>query len=970
MTIILLCILGGICFIALLMIFFSLFRIKVWISTKSKREKGLVRIGYLADRGNQEVPEVHLSGNSSGKAIGRVKMGERNDNAYVELLDTPINDDTDKPRYRSYGFITQEGLIYKQPVESRKPVIIGYTARPSKPSEPTTIGERNWKSLWLKCRLNVYSGQPDSLQNDSSDNHDGKSKDEHKKDERIERIVFNSGVDSESESVFHEPTPSPKGIETSETGLDPEKLEIQDSEPTVTESLDSTTVENTNSEDTNEKNEEHVTDKEGKENKEEKEASDKKGNKDEKKNNKKRGKGEGKTPNIKPVSYVEYTGIHSSRKDEMPPEARAAAFGMLYRLYNKQNYQEYYKTPSFGWKDTALPAAFIYAIIYTIWYMIAMKVAGVRFIGFKFWLDIPIFVTYFALWAIVRQVKIECIEKSDTIQPKIDLFNKILGQRGFDITIIICSIITLAFTGTFYRFNFLPLALVMIIAVCINMTSRGSKERWIVKNPLIPEDEEEDDENELKNPGGDIEKIYEWELDSPNRKDVKGKLALYFDGRYITDLRFMNPFYNQRTDKSTSILIEEMFNYMREHKSISLRSRYVASQIKRITAQKQLQAEDALQFALDFVQEPNIRFTMNRDSHAINKYENYIRFPDETLYDKEADSSSKSFLASVIFHFLGHNVLFLYSRMQHHGALGIQLRQEWINGDKVFEFPLDQVTFEHNGKRYLFCETTSDGFRIGGTISGMQFEDFDIHVELPLLAKDVDEDNNETKTCLYNWDLDSAAGNKLHGSFTLEFDKEQMEALRSNNPFLNYGKDGENYEEKIRKIFQYIRQGVGRMDSVNTIATYIKQTVKEANLPELDLVQFALDFCQAPNITYRIDEESKGINFAKEYMRFPDEVLYDKEGDCDCKSSLTAALLNTLGYKVVILLSEKLGHAGIGVEYKPAWEEQIPSEDKESVLRQHNGITYVYCETTGDGLKVGQIKDGTIHDFEKIIEIQ
>lgn len=888
MDVILLSILGGIFLIALLLMFSSLFKIKVRIFTKSKRDKNLACIGFLSGTGDQEVPEVYLSGNPSGKAIGRVKMGETDEDAYIELLDTPYNDDSEKPRYRTYGFITQMGLIYKQPVESKKPSLIGYTARPSKPDEPTSIGERNWKSLWLKCQLNVYVGHPPVSDDDSA-----------------------------TEGSIAEP-PKEEQVETKKDGGETVQTEGN-------------------------------------------------GNKEENPKSKEK---KSETSGKKPIAYSKYTGIHSSKKDAMPPEARAAAFGMLYNLYNKQNYQEYYKAPSFGWKDTALLSAFIYAVMYAIWYMMAAKIFGVRFIGFKVWLDIPVFVSYFAIWAIVRFIKIECIERSDTIQPKIDLFNKILGQKGFDITIIVCCVVALAFTGTYYRYNFLPLALVVMIAVIINTSLHASKERWIVKNPLASEDEEDENIEDIKIPSGDIERIYEWELDSPSRKDVKGKLAVYFDGRYIADLRFMNPFYNQRKDKPTRLLIEEMFNYMREHKSISTRSRYMASQIKRISAKNQLSDEEALQFALDFVQEPNIRFTMNRDSPSINKFEDYIRFPDETLYDKEADSNSKALLAAVLFHFLGHNVVFLLSRMQHHGAIGIQVRQEWRDGDKVFGMPIEEATFEHNGKRYLFCETTKDGCLIGGTIHGMRFEDFEDRIELPLISEDSDEDNNDTRTCLYNWDLDSAAGNKLHGSFTLEFDNEQMETLRCNNPFVSYVKDGVSYEDKIQEMFDYI-QGSGRLDNVKKLASYIRKTVEEAKLPEIDLVQFALDFCQAPNITYRIDEESKGIKFAKEYMRFPDEVLYDKEGDCDCKSSLTAALLNSLGYKVIIMLSEKLGHAGIGVEYNPEWRPYIQAKDESTVLREHNGKTYLYCETTGDGYKIGQIKDNdSIHDFEKIIEIK
>ncbi len=106
-------------------------------------------------------------------------------------------------------------------------------------------------------------------------------------------------------------------------------------------------------------------------------------------------------------------------------------------------------------------------------------------------------------------------------------------------------------------------------------------------------------------------------------------------------------------------------------------------------------------------------------------------------------------------------------------------------------------------------------------------------------------------------------------------------------------------------------------------------------------------------------------------MRFPAEVLYDKEGDCDCKSSLAAALFLCLGYKVVFLLSVKLKHAAIGMECKdPSLLTQLNVTNIDDVVLDYNDTKYIYCETTGDGFHLGQIKDKeSIKDFETILEL-
>ncbi|MCI9607866.1 MAG: hypothetical protein HFJ94_06815 [Muribaculaceae bacterium] len=808
------------------------------LTVKSKRSGAFVRVGFMEDKDDRQAPEAYLYGRSMGPAIGRIKMGDGDDNAYVELLTTDCFDDAVKPQYSTKGYITQDGIIYKLSVSGKAPKKVGYTAKPSSPGVPSAVGERSWKSLWLKCTLCAYTGVPD---------------------------------------------------EKKRTG--------------------------------------------------------------------------------QPVAVCYHRSIHSSARDAMPPEARAAAFSFIFREHGRKDYQEYYNSPAYGWKDTALLSAFIYAVGYVMTYLVTVKILDIRFVGFKFRYVLPLYAVYLALWAIVRAVKIESIENSNTVQPKLDLFNKSLGQKTYDRLILILCVLTLAFTGTYYRFDFVPLALAIFTGIAVNMRLKSSAMRWTVNNPLVPdEDENDDDSPHLK---GDIERNYLWTLDSEHIKDIVGEMTLYFDSQYMADLRYANPFYCQRKDKSTKALVYDMFIFMKRHRGVTARVRHAASKIKEIAARKGLSTGDTLQFTLDFVQEPNIRFCMNRDSKPINQYEDYIRYPDEVLFDKEADSNSKALLAAMLFHYQEHNVLYLISKVQHHGAVGIEVKDEWIEDGLLFGRKTEEITFSHNGCRYIFCETTADGFRIGGTMDGMRFEDFDEQLLLPLGDNDIDNDS-DSYTCIYSWDLDSELGNKLHGAYTLEFSISEIDRLRHDNPFKTYT-DSDNcntYDDNIRTIFNYIDNDASRTEKVREIAKYIKKTVAAANLGELDLVQFALDFCQAPNITYCIDEDSEGIGRAKEYMRFPDEVLFDKEGDCDCKCSLTAAIFRELGYNVIIMLSKKLQHAAIGIEGKDEWLKTIKPESTENIVREYNGKKYLYCETTGDGYRIGHIQDdSSIQDFETIVEI-
>ena len=220
-------------------------------------------------------------------------------------------------------------------------------------------------------------------------------------------------------------------------------------------------------------------------------------------------------------------------------------------------------------------------------------------------------------------------------------------------------------------------------------------------------------------------------------------------------------------------------------------------------------------------------------------------------------------------------------------------------------------------------------------------DDFDINVPLMIENDEIDDSTSQSNTItrIYNWQLDPTRGN-VKGNITLNFSQEEITDLRLANPFRQYPQDGQTYEQNVKYIFTFITQQPERMNHIRKITDYIKEKANENKLSSFDTVQFALDFAQASNIAYCIDEKSPGINFAKEYMRYPDEVLFDKEGDCDCKSSLTAALFHELGYNVIFMLSEKLEHAAIGVEYKEEWLDQIDNNIRQilPVLRSETPV--------------------------------
>lgn len=888
-----------------------IWRIRVWIKMSPKKGEPMKDVAYLLLDGDGTAGEVHLPGSGTRAALGRVIVDDQSKQnvGLVEIVTTDVEDETENPRYLQCGYLLYDtetsvdeyGYVYKHIKGKKKKEMVGYCARPSDPDTPTIRGERSWKTLWLVCKLNAYSGKP------KQKNENGKSDEKQNADTAETANVsetINATINA-SESVKTD------GTEIPTEAVPPLKKDKKE-----------------------------------------------------------------KIENEKmPVAKCRFYGYHSSRKAPLPAEARACAYALLSRSIKQRNYSEYYKDKPYGWRDTALLTTLVYSVLFLLLYIVNTGVLQMPLLGNDLRAVILLIAAYYVLWALIRFIKIEFIESSNSFQPRLDLLNKNLGHHFMNGAIVILSLIAVYFTFGYYDYDFLPLLWAIGYGVSVNMTLKGANRRWLISSsyndtdPNEEEDEEQED-TEIENPPGDIARSYEWDLDATySIRQLHGDLMLYFTATEMTDLRQSNPFFAQRKDKSDKDYILDMFHFLKDHRVFLARVRYIAQYIKNTIKKQNMTPLDKIQFTLDFIQEPNIQFVNNKDCKVVNYYEDYIRYPDETLYDKEGDSKSKSLLAAMLFYVMDYNVLYLMSRRFQHAAIAIEvnpkdLSEGWYGSDKK----LDDITISMNGKRYIYCETTGDRFSIGSTIQGMSVDDFDEKIFL----EDTDESGGEESedSQIYNWDLDSVLGNKLHGNITLNFSIEEIEELRNENPFKTYGNGSPDYETSVHSIFDYLLEDPDRMEHVRAIADYMRKSIADAKYPEIDLIQFALDFVQEPNIVYRTDENSEPIESAVEYMRFPDEVLYDKEGDCDCKSSLMAALFHELGYNVVIMLSQKKQHAAIGIECKDEWLEALKPENPEQVVREHNGKRYLYCETTGDNFKIGHIgENDSVQNYETIIEI-
>jgi hypothetical protein len=130
---------------------------------------------------------------------------------------------------------------------------------------------------------------------------------------------------------------------------------------------------------------------------------------------------------------------------------------------------------------------------------------------------------------------------------------------------------------------------------------------------------------------------------------------------------------------------------------------------------------------------------------------------------------------------------------------------------------------------------------------------------------------------------------------------------------------------------------------VQILAQKLNDTTTQLGYNSFDQVSFVLAFVQS--LPYTSDSVTTGRD---EYPRFPIETLVDDGGDCEDTSILFATLTLIMGFGTVYI--NPPDHYAVGILgnnlHGTYWTYPTGSNK-----------TYYYCETTGDGFKIGQLPD-------------
>jgi hypothetical protein len=127
------------------------------------------------------------------------------------------------------------------------------------------------------------------------------------------------------------------------------------------------------------------------------------------------------------------------------------------------------------------------------------------------------------------------------------------------------------------------------------------------------------------------------------------------------------------------------------------------------------------------------------------------------------------------------------------------------------------------------------------------------------------------------------------------------------------------------------------------VADELHRSAVQMGYGSFDEVSFILAFVQS--LTYTPDSVSSGYD---EYPRFPVETLVDDGGDCEDSAILFATLVLILNYGAIYISPPN--HCAVGVR----------GTGLLGTYWTYNGVNYYYCETTGEGFRIGDAP----HEYE------
>ncbi|TFH08869.1 MAG: hypothetical protein E4H08_06910 [Candidatus Atribacteria bacterium] len=116
---------------------------------------------------------------------------------------------------------------------------------------------------------------------------------------------------------------------------------------------------------------------------------------------------------------------------------------------------------------------------------------------------------------------------------------------------------------------------------------------------------------------------------------------------------------------------------------------------------------------------------------------------------------------------------------------------------------------------------------------------------------------------------------------------------------------------------------------------------------QLEKIAVGLNIWQRLNLVVALVQSIPYVGESCEYPRYPLEMLVESQGDCEDAAILTAALVQHMGFDVVLLAFLAEHHMAVGIHVLPPQHETLQAYE-------WSGDLYFYLEPTSPGWEIGQ----------------
>lgn len=411
---------------------------------------------------------------------------------------------------------------------------------------------------------------------------------------------------------------------------------------------------------------------------------------------------------------------------------------------------------------TILLSFCLYLLLFPFFQQIA-KCLVFPFMGIMLNETVILSLLFFILWLfIVHPIRCLCMERTDTFESFLEKLNINVGVTGWMAWLVIISVCGIIASIFWIDYEYFPIYFCALTTFALNWAVYNAR-RWPIEGwggrlfkggeyhgddrtegCRKKQDAQKREENNSNKSGlvkdEDIkdgeERKQEATLHTPTQS-LEFKESLFFNKEKLMELRKVNPsrrspngMFEGGYSKTAASMVEAEIKSRNGEGDIYSKVNRMATLINAFAFKHQLSCIEKIHLIMELCQPQNIQYEFEKNCEELmienhntgiltkdhTRYEDYCRYPTETLFDKRGDCDCHAALAGALFGACGFGCCYLVGNTESaaHAALGLEIIED-LSVLKQFS----EAVFTKGEKDYLYVETAGK-CRIGHVPEGFE----------------------------------------------------------------------------------------------------------------------------------------------------------------------------------------------------------------------------------------------------------